>query len=253
MKLHVLAGGRLRVRRSLYLPDGDRADTMDLPVSCYLVRHAQGNVLFDTGCHPDALSDPVARWGGIAKVMAPVGPPQTHLIAELHAVGLDPDEVDVVVNSHLHSDHCGCNAFFRRATMICHARELEAATAPGAARQGFLPVDWTPPTPFQTIDAPKDLFDDGRIVLLPLPGHTPGTTGALVGLDRDGEFLLVSDAVALSANLDRDLTPRNTWNEAQSMQSFEQIRRFRDRGTTVLYGHDDEQWRTLRKGVEAYG
>ena len=42
-----------------------------------------------------------------------------------------------------------------------------------------------------TIDAiggERDVFGDGRIVLVPLPGHTPGTTGALVALERSGSF-----------------------------------------------------------------
>ena len=52
---------------------------------------------------------------------------------------------------------------------------------------------------------------DGRIVLVPLPGHTPGMTGALVELDRSGRFLLASDALSVRENLDRDIIPRNTW------------------------------------------
>ena len=48
----------------------------------------------------------------------------------------------------------------------------------------------------KTIDGQFDLFDDGKIVLVPLPGHTPGTMGALVKLDRSGEFLLASDAAS---------------------------------------------------------
>ena len=58
----------------------------------------------------------------------------------------------------------------------------------------------------------KDLFGDASVVLVPLPGHTPGTLGALVSLDRDGQFLLASDAVSLRQNLDADTAPRNTWN-----------------------------------------
>ena len=58
----------------------------------------------------------------------------------------------------------------------------------------------------------KDLFGDASVVLVPLPGHTPGTLGALVNLDRDGPFLLASDAVSLRQNLDTDIAPRNTWN-----------------------------------------
>ena len=45
MKMHILSGGRLRVRKSIYMPDADRAELIDLPVNCYLLRHPEGNVL----------------------------------------------------------------------------------------------------------------------------------------------------------------------------------------------------------------
>ena len=52
MKMHLLCGGRLRMRRNVYLPTADRSETFELPVPSVLLRHPQGNVLFDTGCHP---------------------------------------------------------------------------------------------------------------------------------------------------------------------------------------------------------
>ena len=61
MKMHFLNGGRLRMRKSIYLPESDRSETIELPVSCVLLRHTQGNVLLDTGCHPSAVVDPAAR------------------------------------------------------------------------------------------------------------------------------------------------------------------------------------------------
>jgi glyoxylase-like metal-dependent hydrolase (beta-lactamase superfamily II) len=252
MKMHVLSGGRLTLRKGMYLPEAERSETFDAPVSCYLIRHPQGNVLFDTGCHPDALAHPAERWGSMAKVMMPVGSPQNHLLSSLGDVGVKPDDIDLVVNSHLHSDHCGCNGYFRRATAICHARELESATAADARAQGYLSEDFTPPRPFRTIENQHDLFGDGRVVLVPIPGHTPGSVGAVVGLERDGEFFLASDAVALEVLFEREVMPRNTWNATAAAASIDEVRRIRERGTTVLCGHDPAQWERLRKGVDAY-
>ena len=252
MKMHVLSGGRLRMRKSVYLPDADRSETIDLPVSCYLLRHPEGNVLFDTGCHPSTTTDAEARWGAMAKAMNPIAQPDENLIAQLELVGLSPLDIDVVVNSHFHSDHCGCNEFFKRATVICHRKELDAASAPDGVQKGYLPVDWQQPMPLETIDAERDLYDDGRIVLMPLPGHTVGMTAALVALDRSGAFLLASDAVPLQANLDRELNPRNTWDAEQSTRSMEEVRRIAAGGAQVLFGHDADQWASLRKGQDAY-
>jgi glyoxylase-like metal-dependent hydrolase (beta-lactamase superfamily II) len=252
MKMHALSGGRLRLKRRIYFPDADRAETIDVPVSCFLIRHRQGNVLFDSGCHPSVIDDAEARWGGNARVVVPIFSHGQDLVSELNGIGLGPDDIDVVVNSHLHFDHCGCNAFFTKATIVCHARELEAAKAANAAVMGYVAADWDHPMPIDAIEGERDLYGDDRIVLLPLPGHTPGTVGALVGLDRSGSFLLASDAVSLRANLDRNVLPRNTWSAEHLDRTFQEIRRIEAGGVTVVCGHDEAQWHRLKKGGDAY-
>jgi glyoxylase-like metal-dependent hydrolase (beta-lactamase superfamily II) len=252
MKMHVLSGGRLRMKKSVYVPDADKQETIELPVSCFLLRHLQGNVLFDTGCHPSVSHDAEARWGAMARAMVPISGPRENVVDSLQEIGLLPQDIDVVVNSHFHSDHCGCNEFFKKATVVCHARELEAARKEDAVKSGFLPVDWDHPMPVETIGGERDLFNDGRIVLVPVPGHTPGMTGALVNLDKSGSFFLASDAVALRSNLEREINPRNTWDPEQSTRSMQDIRRIEAGGATVVFGHDDQQWREMKKGADYY-
>ena len=252
MKLNFLPAGRLRMKKSIYLPGADRSETIDLPVSSALIRHKQGNVLFDTGCHPSVVDDAEGRWGPLAKVMRPMMTASETLLPALACTGLAPDDIDIVVNSHFHPDHCGCNQFFRKATMIAHAKEIEAAKAEGAEAAGYLKADWDTGQPIEPVSGEKDLFGDSSVVLVPLPGHTPGTLGALVGLARDGQFLLASDAVSLRQNLDADAAPRNTWNVERQLKTFEEVRRIEKGGATVICGHDDRQWQSLRKGSEGY-
>jgi glyoxylase-like metal-dependent hydrolase (beta-lactamase superfamily II) len=172
MKMHLLSGGRLRMRKSIFLPDADRSESIELPVSCALLRHRQGNVLFDTGCHPSVADDAEARWGGLAKLMVPIMPPDENVVSGLAGLGLACHDIDVVVCSHLHPDHCGCNTYFKRATVILHRKEIEAARAPGAENVGYIGAEWEQDVPTDAIDGERDLFGDGRIVLLPMPGHT---------------------------------------------------------------------------------
>lgn len=252
MKLNFLPAGRLRMKKSVYVPGADRSELFDLPVSSALIRHKQGIVLFDTGCHPSVVDHAEQRWGSLAKVMKPVMSAQDTLLPSLTCVGLEPDDIDVVVNSHLHTDHCGCNEFFRKATILLHAKELEAASSENAEAAGYLRIDWDNGQPIETIAAERDLFGDGAVVLVPLPGHTPGTLGALVNLDQDGQFLLASDAVSLRQSLDTDIAPHNTWNAEALLKSFEEVRRIEKSGATVICGHDDAQWQSLRKGGAGY-
>ena len=196
-------------------------------------------MLFDTGCHPSVVEHAEERWGSLTKVMTPVMRAEETLLPSLACVGVNPDDIDIVVNSHFHPDHCGCNQFFRKATILAHAKEIEAAKAPGAEAAGYLRADWDHGQPIDAVNGERDLFGDGKLVLVPLPGHTPGTIGALVNLDRDGQFLLASDSVSLRENLDADTAPRNTWNVDALLKSFGEIRRIEKAGATVICGHDD--------------
>ena len=252
MKMHILSGGRLQMRRNVFLPALSRDILSDFPVSCYLLRHPQGNVLFDTGCHPSTLTDAEARWGGMAKLMRPVGAPEDNIVDSLATLGLGPMDIDLVVNSHFHSDHCGCNAFFKKATIMCHAKELEAASIEGAEKMGYLPVDWKNDIPLETFSNQKDLFNDGKVILVPVPGHTPGMIGAMVSLSQSGEFFLASDSVPLRENLDQEILPKNIWDQNLTASSMTEIRRLRQRGVEILFGHDDAQIKMLKTGIDFY-
>jgi glyoxylase-like metal-dependent hydrolase (beta-lactamase superfamily II) len=252
MTMHFLSGGRVRMRKAIYDPSAAREETVELPVACVLLRHAQGNVLFDTGCHPSVAENPEARWGSLARLMTPVMPQGEHVLNSLKAVGVTQEDIDVVICSHLHPDHCGCNAFFKRATFVIHEKEVAAARAPEAEKSGYLAQEWDLPVKIDRIGGELDLFGDNRIVLVPLPGHTPGTTGALVVLEKSGVFFLASDTVSLRATLDTGAIPRNTWNAEALKKSLTEVGRIEKSGARIICGHDSAQWDTLRKGAEAY-
>jgi N-acyl homoserine lactone hydrolase len=252
MKMHVLSGGRLRMRKRVFFPDADRAETIELPVSAFLLRHAQGNVLFDSGCHPSVAERAEERWGGLTKLMAVVSKPGDDVIQGLHGLGMAAADIDLVIASHLHPDHCGCNAFFRRASILCHTKELAAARASGSEQQGYTRADWDASIPFDEVNGGRDVFGDGRIVVIPVPGHTPGSMGALVSLDRSGSYFLASDSLSMRAFLDSDVIPKNIWDKEQFSQSVAEIRHIEKGGATVICGHDAAQWASLKKGADAY-
>jgi glyoxylase-like metal-dependent hydrolase (beta-lactamase superfamily II) len=252
MKMHVLTGGRLKMRKHIYFPDADRSESIELPVSCILLRHPNGNVLFDTGCHPDVARDAGGRWGPLVRAMTPMMSAEDNVVSGLKAIGLAPNDIDVVICSHLHPDHCGCNQFFTKAKILVRDEELAAARGTDAVNAGYLPAEWDHPLKYQPVKTDLDLFDDGAIRLIHLPGHTPGTMGALVTFKNSGHFLLASDAVSVRENLDADIIPKNTWNKELCRKSFEKIRAIEAEGATVICGHDDAQWSSLRKQADYY-
>lgn len=246
MKMHVLSGGRVRMYKHIYVPSSSPEETVELPVACYLFRHAHANVLFDTGCHPNVAANPEARWGEMARDIVPVMPVGDHLLNELGAMDLGPEDIDVVVNSHLHCDHCGCNEFFTRAAFYVHADELEAVRQPRSEGRGYFRADWDHPMPVNEVTGETDLLGDGCLTLLPLPGHTPGQIGLLAELPTSGAYLLASDALPMAINLDPSIVPKNNWNAERYLHSLSEIARIGKSGATVLCGHDEKQWDELR-------
>jgi hypothetical protein len=73
-----------------------------------------------------------------------------------------------------------------------------------------------------------------------------------VALDKSGAFFLASDTVSLRSTLDTRIIPRKTWNADALAKSLTEVRHIEAGGATVLCGHDDAQWASLRKGVDAY-
>ena len=139
MKMHILSGGRVRMRKSdLSCRTPTAGETIELPVSSHPAAPRRRATCCSTpAAIPTSPTDPQARWGGLAKIMTPIMQPGDNVITALAGVGLECDDIDVVVCSHLHPDHCGCNTFFKRATVIIHAKEIEAARAPDAEAAGY--------------------------------------------------------------------------------------------------------------------
>ncbi|MEI2514539.1 hypothetical protein V8941_16355, partial [Acinetobacter soli] len=90
----------------------------------------------------------------------------------------------------------------------------------------------------EIFDRQTDVFGDGRLTLIPLPGHSKGTTGALVKLDQSGEYLLASDSLSVRANLDQRVSPRNSLDVDQFLKSLDEIARLEASGVKIICGHD---------------
>jgi len=251
--MHILSAGRLRMRKSIYYPGARDDETFELPVLSALFKHRQGNVLFDTGCHPEVARDPVARWGApMTRLMGPIFSPEDAVVHQLPKAGLTADDVDVVVCSHLHPDHCGCNTFFKRATLIAHELEMKVARAADAGSMGYLRQEWDHGGAVDELSGDRDLFGDGKINLVHAPGHTAGSIVAVASLDRDGEFVIASDAAPVRESLDKRLAPTSSWNIDKTIAVVDELARMETKGATVIFGHDEAQWRTLKTGGEYY-
>jgi glyoxylase-like metal-dependent hydrolase (beta-lactamase superfamily II) len=256
LRVHALSGGLLELDRALFFPGLEPGTRCTIPIPCFLVVHPRGRLLFDTGIHPDARVDPVARLGEArARRFGIRSGPEDDVASQLARLGLAPSGVTLVANSHLHFDHCGGNALFPRATFLVQRQELQAARDPAVLASGRYapsPRDFEHPLAYQSVDGEHDVFGDGRVVLVPTPGHTPGHQSLRVRTGRGPEVVLTADACYTREHLEQDLLPGVAWDPAEMRRSLAWLRTLRDRqGATVVFGHDAGQWATLPRGAAA--
>lgn len=253
MRLFAMTCGRLRCRKAVFLPESEKDLYVDIPVPVFLITHPEGNVLFDTGPHPDVFTDAASRWGGLAKAFAPVGDEKDGILQQLEKSGFAPDTIKYVVNSHLHFDHAGGNQFFPDSLFFVSRKEFVCAQNPENEGKGYFEADWDHPLNYRTIDGEHDIFNDGTLKVIPMPGHTPGHQILRVTLQQQGVVILSGDSVPFRKNYEAFVVPRNTIDTHQALQSIRDLHKLvEEENAFLIHGHDPDQLNTLRRAPEYY-
>ncbi|MDP6783428.1 MAG: N-acyl homoserine lactonase family protein [Dehalococcoidia bacterium] len=242
VKLHAIRVGVVEMDRSVFLPATPKGVRIDAPGLVFVIQHPQGNVVVDTGIDPQVYADPVKYWGGLARALVPKGDEGDGLLPRLEEAGFSPDDVKLVVNTHLHMDHAGCNRFLPRATFLVHRAEMEIA--PEMEGNGYYRSDWDYPLSYRQVDGETDLFDDGLVKLVPLPGHTPGSMGLVLKMSG-GVVVLSGDSCPLADNLAGRIVARTDKDPENSLRSMEWLAARQQEGASVIFGHDNGQWPVL--------
>src|SRR5438874_4162004 len=171
--VYALCTGYIELDRASMVSDLSPGQPWTVPVSSVLVDHPSGRLLFDTGVHCQARLDPLGRLGPerIKRLTVKSGKGDD-VVPELARLGLAPDDVRYVANSHLHFDHCGGNEFFPRATFLVQRPELEAARRPRfVPSYSPSPIVFDHALDYRTIVGDHDVFGDGTVVMFPTFGH----------------------------------------------------------------------------------
>ncbi len=182
------------------------------PINVYVVEHADGIVLFDTGQDRASVTDPAyfpdGPTGLIYRRLARFHVSDDETLTDgLARLGYRPQDVTTAVISHLHQDHIGGVSEVPQADLLVSAEEWRSLHRPMAEARGLLrdhidvpDLRWSPVEPAALDDpslAPfttgRDLFGDGSLVLLPTPGHTPGSMSLLVRRPGTPPLLLAGD------------------------------------------------------------
>ena len=241
-----------------------------IPLNAYLVEHREGLVLFDTGLDPSIVSDP-------GYIDSPIGRFLLHRIFRLHigpedalevrlsALGFSATDVHTAVISHMHFDHIGGIGQIPQADLLVSKTEWRRLSQPHPERDWILrehieldgarwrQIEFTPSDDpmLSSFGGSHDVFGDGTLVLLPTPGHTPGSLSMLVrDIDRP-PLLFVGDLTYSLDLLLEDKVP-GVGDPVQLRNSFARVRGLMEAipDLLVLSAHDLEAAAVLERGWE---
>src|SRR4030081_2462054 len=114
IELTIFRTGAVKLARSAFapwLPAPERDEFVECPVWSGLLRTPEGLILFDTGLHPVHVERPEGTFGTTPSMQITMTAADA-MVPRLAALGVKPDDITVVVNSHLHFDHAGNNRAF---------------------------------------------------------------------------------------------------------------------------------------------
>lgn len=229
---------------SRWSPGVNEGKSMDFVDNCYLIKHAQGWFLWDTG-----VADAIAA---MPNGLVPADPrailwrrPKT-LAAQLDQLDVKPADIKGMAVSHTHPDHIGNVELFPATMLYVQKAEYEW---PGANNQPRFKAEH----PVTLLEGDRDVFGDGSVIILSTPGHTPGHQSLLVTLSKSGALVLSGDAVHFKANWDNRGVPSMNVSKDQTLASMQKISDVMAKEKAQLWiNHDKAQRDGLKMAPEFY-
>jgi glyoxylase-like metal-dependent hydrolase (beta-lactamase superfamily II) len=121
--------------------------------------------------------------------------------------GTNPGRIKIIIQTHLHYDHCGNNRLFPNARVIVQARELEFARNPHPVFRGSYNPSFFESSAFEIVDGEKEIVPGIRVV--PVPGHSPGVQAVLV--DMEGKKAALTGFCSILENFEPPEKIRKAW------------------------------------------
>jgi glyoxylase-like metal-dependent hydrolase (beta-lactamase superfamily II) len=202
--------------------DAYRGQAKTLVDSCYLLRHGDDYMLWDTGLPASLKGAALTAEGPISASVSKT------LLEQLAVLGIDAKRITIVGISHYHFDHIGQLPDFTHAKLLIGRGDWEAVTA-------AQPAPDINPAPFRSwidgdaanveiVTGDRDIYGDGQVLMLAMPGHTPGHSSLLVRLADKGPLLLTGDLAHFTANYRNDGVPTFNTDRADTLASLQRFK-----------------------------
>ena len=205
--------------------------------SCYLIRHGARYMLWDTGLTDALIGKGLANAAQSLRL-------KRSLVDQLGQIGVKPEQIEIVGISHWHFDQVGQAGRFPQARLLIGKGDVELlrGSQPADADSVKALAHWlTGGGTLEPVSGDKDVFGDGRVVMLGLPGHTPGHHALLVRL-ASGPVLLSGDQYHFTEQVKNRGVPPFNHDRADtlaSMDRYDAIARNLKAKTIIQHERDD--------------
>jgi N-acyl homoserine lactone hydrolase len=229
LEISLLCDGFLTMDKSFLVYMKYMGQPYEAALKILLIQTSQDNILVDTGAGelPEKLR----------KIYKLNRKPEQNLKTQLARHKLKPQDINIIVNTHLHFDHCGNNALFSHAKFIVQDQEYDYVLKPER---------------FQEAAYAKELLDfkaDCKLVhgefklsdevqLVPTQGHSIGHQSVIVKT-ADRNYVYCGDAAPLKENLERRNIPGVLYCSHHALESIDRLKSIDN--AIFIYSHDNEQ------------
>jgi glyoxylase-like metal-dependent hydrolase (beta-lactamase superfamily II) len=221
----------------------------NMGVTCYLVVHPKGVLLYDTGLNDRLVGRPLYE-----NVLEGYGQIKFQTLSgQLADIGVAPANIDYLVLSHYHWDHVGNAGDFAASTWLVYGGDREQMFSSAArAYPWFSQYAELEHSKTKLLKGDYDVFGDGTVVVIATPGHTEGHCSLLVRLKNTGPVLLSGDLYHYAEERDLQRMPgeERTTGTAESRRKVEAL--LQQTGAQLWIGHSMAFFRSVRKSPSWY-
>lgn len=257
-KVYLIDGGQYQLDQSIVTFAIGIGEKRWGQVYSVYVETPESKIIIETGMDQDSWS-PVLK-----QLFIPKQTPDQRLDNSLKKIGVEPEDIDIVINTHLHVEHCGFNRLFKNATWIVHREELKQALVPEVFELTYFRPAFDVGLPTKLIGRDYEVVKGVNI--LETIGHTAGHISISIETDKSGVFLITGDAAMSQENFwGSERTSPVGWpcttsiDQRASMRSLERLRDYVEstkakmmKTCFPIYSHDAEEFSKWKHTPHAY-
>ena len=225
-KIYPLRVGTITRPKSHMHPNCGSTEPFAYPLIAYYLAGPNHKILVDTGGDIPELSrfKPYSRTN------------DENLDQALNNIGVDPQDIDIVILTHLHWDHSCNNHLFPNARFVCQRKEYESLLASKTSAKPGYEIETTIKTNYELVDGDSQITDGVSVVLT--PGHSTGSQCVIVDT-AVGKYIIAGDLVTVFEAWEK--TPRVPNNLTEDPEEIKRsLAKIEKISNLLLPGHDPE-------------